>query len=63
MGSLAYVECKLGEKPVDRSDGAAELLKTNRTDVVKTACIAYLKNMEIESRKAPRSADECEADL
>jgi metal-responsive CopG/Arc/MetJ family transcriptional regulator len=38
------VECKLEEELVDRIDWVAELLKTNRTDIIRSACIAYLKN-------------------
>ena len=29
----------------------AELLKTNRTDIVRSACIAFLKNMEKGAKK------------
>jgi metal-responsive CopG/Arc/MetJ family transcriptional regulator len=45
------VECKLEEEVVDRIDRVAELLKTNRTDIIKSACIAYLKNIEIGAKK------------
>lgn len=41
------VECKLEEELVDRIDRVAELLKTNRTDIIRSACIAYLKSIEI----------------
>jgi metal-responsive CopG/Arc/MetJ family transcriptional regulator len=40
------VEIKLEEELVDRLDGAAELLKTDRTDITRSACIAFLKNRE-----------------
>jgi metal-responsive CopG/Arc/MetJ family transcriptional regulator len=49
------VECKLEEELVARIDRVAELLKTNRTDIIKSACIAYMKNIEIGSRKSTRS--------
>jgi len=41
------VECKLEEELVDRIDRVAEFLKTNRTDIVRSACMAYLKNIEM----------------
>jgi metal-responsive CopG/Arc/MetJ family transcriptional regulator len=40
------VECKLEEEMVERIDRVAELLKTNRTDIIKSACIAFLKKRE-----------------
>jgi metal-responsive CopG/Arc/MetJ family transcriptional regulator len=49
------VECKLEEELVDRIDRVAELLKTNRTDIVRSACIAYLKNTEIGAKKSART--------
>ena len=39
------VECKLEKELVNRIDRATELLKTNRTDIVRSACIAYMKNI------------------
>jgi metal-responsive CopG/Arc/MetJ family transcriptional regulator len=45
------VECKLEEELVARIDWVAELLKTSRTDIVRSACIAYLKNIEIGAKK------------
>jgi metal-responsive CopG/Arc/MetJ family transcriptional regulator len=49
------VECKLEEELVARIDWAAGLLKTNRTDIVRSACIAYLKNTEIGAKKGART--------
>ena len=49
------VECKLEDELVDRIDKVAELLKTNRTDIIRSACIAYLKNIKIGARKTTRS--------
>ena len=46
------MECKLEEELVDRIDRLAELLKTNRTDIIRNACIAYLKNLGIGSRRS-----------
>jgi metal-responsive CopG/Arc/MetJ family transcriptional regulator len=37
------VECKLEEELVDRIDRVAELLKTNRTDIIRSACREFLK--------------------
>ena len=51
MEAKKRVECKLEEELVDRIDRVAELLRTNRTDVIRSACIAYLKNIEIGARK------------
>jgi len=48
------VECKLEKELVDRIDRIAELLKTNRTDIIRNACIAYLKNIEIGAKKGDR---------
>lgn len=45
------MECKLEEELVDRIDRLAELLKTSRTDIIRSACDTYLKNIEIGSRK------------
>jgi len=39
------VECKLEEELVDRIDRIATLLKTDRTEIIRTACLAYLKSM------------------
>jgi len=39
------VECKLEEELVDRLDTVAELLKTDRTDIIRTACLTYLTAM------------------
>jgi metal-responsive CopG/Arc/MetJ family transcriptional regulator len=44
------VECRLDEEIVDRIDRIAHLLKTNRTDIIRIACIAYLKNTEIAAK-------------
>ena len=49
------MECKLEEDLVDRIDRVAGLLKTNRTDIVRSACIAYLKNTEIGAKKSART--------
>jgi metal-responsive CopG/Arc/MetJ family transcriptional regulator len=49
------VECKLEEELVDRIDRLAELLKTNRTDIIGSVCIAYLKNIEIGAKKGSRT--------
>jgi metal-responsive CopG/Arc/MetJ family transcriptional regulator len=49
------VECKLEKELVDRIDRVAELLKANRTDIVRSACIAYLKNIEIGAKKGVRT--------
>ncbi|MGD0495424.1 MAG: hypothetical protein ABSB28_05220 [Candidatus Bathyarchaeia archaeon] len=35
-------------------DRVAELLKTNRTDIIRSACIAYLKNMEMGVKKGSK---------
>jgi metal-responsive CopG/Arc/MetJ family transcriptional regulator len=40
------VECKFDKELVDRIDRVAALLKTNRTDIIRGACIAYLKDVE-----------------
>jgi metal-responsive CopG/Arc/MetJ family transcriptional regulator len=44
------VECTLDEEIVDRIDRIAHLLKTNRTEIIRSACIAYLKKNEIAAR-------------
>jgi len=44
------VECKLEEKLVDRLDQIAALLKTNRTDIIRTACLSYL-----QTKSAPKA--------
>jgi metal-responsive CopG/Arc/MetJ family transcriptional regulator len=49
------VECKLEEELVARIDWVAGLLKTNRTDIVRSACIAYLKNTKIGAKKGART--------
>ena len=48
------VECKLEKELVDRIDRVAELLKTNRTDIIRSACIVYLKNRWIGSRRSTK---------
>ena len=49
------VEIKLEEELVDRLDGAAELLKTSRTDITRSACIAFFeKQREIGANKRTR---------
>lgn len=45
------VECKLEEELVDRIDKLVELLKTNRTNVVRGTCISCLKNVETGAEK------------
>jgi metal-responsive CopG/Arc/MetJ family transcriptional regulator len=45
------VECKLEEELIDRIDRVAELLSTSRTDIIRGACIAFLKNKEIGTKK------------
>lgn len=50
------VECKLEEELVDRIDRVAKLLKTNRTDIIRSACIAYLKTIEIGANKGARAS-------
>jgi metal-responsive CopG/Arc/MetJ family transcriptional regulator len=49
------VECKLEEELVARIDWVAGLLKTNRTDIVRSACTTYLKNIEIGAKKGART--------
>ena len=49
------VECRLDVELVDRIDWVAGLLKTNRTDIVRSACTAYLKNIEIGAKKGART--------
>jgi metal-responsive CopG/Arc/MetJ family transcriptional regulator len=46
------VECKLDEELVDRVDRITELLMTNRTDIIRSACIVYLKNNETKAKMA-----------
>jgi metal-responsive CopG/Arc/MetJ family transcriptional regulator len=48
------VECRLEQELVDRINRVAELLKTNRTDIVRSACIAFLKNTEKGAKKEAR---------
>jgi uncharacterized protein (DUF1778 family) len=45
------VECKLEEEQVDCIDRVAGLLKANRTDIIRSACTAYLRNTEIGAKK------------
>jgi hypothetical protein len=45
--SLEDSRCTL----VGRIDRIADLLRTNRTHIIRNACIAYLKNMEIGAKK------------
>jgi hypothetical protein len=49
------VECRLEEELADRIDRVAELLKTNMTDIIKSACIVYLKNVGIGAKKGART--------
>lgn len=49
------LECKLEEELIDRIDRVAELLKTNRTDIIRSVCIAYLKNTEKVAKKSART--------
>jgi metal-responsive CopG/Arc/MetJ family transcriptional regulator len=44
------VECKLEEELVNRIDRVAGLLKSSRTDIIRSACIAYLKNNKTKAK-------------
>jgi len=47
-------------KLVDRLDRVAELRKTNRTNIVRSACIAYLRNTDIAPKRNARDKQQVE---
>jgi metal-responsive CopG/Arc/MetJ family transcriptional regulator len=51
------VECKLEEDLVNRLDQTAALLKVNRTEIIRTACLTYLNPNEDETEKGAEAED------